>query len=151
MLYCARLEELIPKLASVSANESVILFFGLEKTHFTAEFRFADSYAADYPNPNLEAGLMADFADSACFRSSSLSTTRLPSANEPGEAPSKPRLRSGQPASIKKIVLLFLLFLVSQCWQAGFSKASDIPAGRLLNPQGSVGVLPAGKASWEEA
>ena len=151
MLYCARLEELVPKLASISANESVIFFFGLEKTHFTAEFRFADSLAADGPNPNLEAMLMIDLADSACFRGAILSTTRLPSADESGEAPFKPRLRSGRPASIKKIVLLFLLLLVSQCWQAGFSKASDIPAGRLLNPQGSVGVLPAGKASWEEA
>gem|GEM_PF-3363347 len=31
VLYCARLEELIPKLVSILANESVILFFGLEK------------------------------------------------------------------------------------------------------------------------
>ena len=60
--------------------------------------------------------------------------------------------RSGsRPASIWKIVLPFLLFLVVQCCQAGFSRASDVPAGRLINPQGSVAVLPSGNVSWEEA
>jgi len=60
--------------------------------------------------------------------------------------------RSGSwPASIWKIVLPFLLFLVVQCCQAGFSRASDVPAGRLINPQGSVAVLPSGNVSWEEA
>ncbi len=94
---------------------------------------------------------MADFADSACSRGSILSPTRLKSANKPGEVPSKPRLRSGRPASVNKTVLLFLFFVVFQCCRAGFSKASDIPAGRLINPQGFVAILLAGKASWEEA
>jgi len=110
--------------------------------------RFADSFAADRSNPNPEAALMAD---SACFRGSILSIMRLQSANEPGEVPSKPRLRSGRPASMKRIVLLFLLLVVFQCWQVGFSITSDVPVGRLINPQGSVAVLAAGKASWEEA
>ena len=52
---------------------------------------------------------------------------------------------------MKKKVLLFLFIVVFQCCQAGFSGASDIPAGRLINPQGSVAVLSSGNVSWEEA
>ncbi len=52
---------------------------------------------------------------------------------------------------MSKTVLAFLLFVLFQCCHAGFSSASDIPAGRLINPQGSVTVLPSEKVSWEEA
>ena len=52
---------------------------------------------------------------------------------------------------MKKAALLFLLFSVFQFWHNGFSMASDTPAGRLIDFQGSVSVLPAGRASWEEA
>ena len=53
--------------------------------------------------------------------------------------------------SIGKMALAFLLFWVVQCCQAGLAGASDIPVGRLLNPQGAVAVLPSGNVSWEEA
>ncbi len=52
---------------------------------------------------------------------------------------------------VKKTVLLFLFCVIFQCCQASFSHASDIPAGRLIDFQGSVAVLPEGKAYWEEA
>jgi tetratricopeptide (TPR) repeat protein len=94
---------------------------------------------------------MVDFCDSTGFRDSILCPINLKPGKKRGEAPFKHRLRSGRSASIKKIVLLFLLFLIFQCCQASFSHASDIPVGRLINPQGSVTVLPATKASWEEA
>jgi tetratricopeptide (TPR) repeat protein len=52
---------------------------------------------------------------------------------------------------MKKRVLVLLFFVVFLCLAAGLSSASDIPAGRLINPQGSVAVLSTGKASWEGA
>ena len=52
---------------------------------------------------------------------------------------------------MKKAVLLFLFFAVLQFCESGFSSASEIPAGRLISFQGSVVILPGGKASWEEA
>jgi tetratricopeptide (TPR) repeat protein len=94
---------------------------------------------------------MADFSDSKGFRDSIFCQIRLKPGNKGGEAPCEYRLRSGRPTSIKKIILLFLLFLVFMCWKAGFPNASDVPVGRLINPQGSVTVLPSGEASWEEA
>ncbi len=54
-------------------------------------------------------------------------------------------------ASMTKAVILFLFHAVFQCCVPGHSSASDIPAGRLIDFQGSVAVLPEGKASWEEA
>jgi tetratricopeptide (TPR) repeat protein len=52
---------------------------------------------------------------------------------------------------MKKMVLLFVFFVIFQFCRAGFSNASDIPAGRLINPQGSVAVLASGQPSWEGA
>src|SRR5208337_3055215 len=115
-----------------------------------SRFAAAASFTADGPNPNLETSLMADSTDSACVRRSILSPTRPQISNVSGEAPFKLRLRSVRSSSVKKTVLLFLFFVIFQCCRAGFSSASDIPAGRLINPQGLVAVLPSGQASWEE-
>jgi len=115
-----------------------------------SRFAAAASFTADGPNPNLETSLMADSTDSACVRRSILSPTRPQISNVSGEAPFKLRLRSVRTSSVKKTVLLFLFFVIFQCCRAGFSSASDIPAGRLINPQGLVAVLPSGQASWEE-
>ncbi len=52
---------------------------------------------------------------------------------------------------IGKMALAVFLFWAVQCCQAGLARASDIPVGRLLNPQGSVAVLSSGNTSWEEA
>jgi tetratricopeptide (TPR) repeat protein len=93
---------------------------------------------------------MADFSDSTGFRDAIVCPIRLKPGNKRGEAPCEHRLRFGRPV-VRKIAFLFVLFLVFRCWQAGLLRASDVPVGRLINPQGSVAVLPAGKASWEEA
>ena len=55
------------------------------------------------------------------------------------------------PHKFRKIVLSFLFFAVLLNCRAIFCGASEIPVGRLINPQGSVGVLPFEKVSWEEA
>ncbi len=94
---------------------------------------------------------MASYDGLPCSRDSIFYLIGLQSGNERDEAPSEHRFRSGRPASIKKIVPLFLLFLVFLCCRTGLLNASDIPAGRLINPQGSVTVLPTGNASWEAA
>ncbi len=60
------------------------------------------------------------------------------------------RLRSVT-SSMKKMVLLFLFFAIFQCCRSGFCGASDMPVGRLINPQGSVSVLASGEASWQGA
>jgi tetratricopeptide (TPR) repeat protein len=73
------------------------------------------------------------------------------SANEPGAVLQKPRLGSRRPEWVKKAVPLFLLFVIFQCFRGDFSIASDIPVGRLINPQGAVSVLASDKAGWEEA
>lgn len=53
---------------------------------------------------------------------------------------------------MKKTILLLFPFLATfNFCPLDSGRAAEIPAGRLLNPQGSVGVLPAGKATWEEA
>jgi tetratricopeptide (TPR) repeat protein len=57
----------------------------------------------------------------------------------------------GDFAPVKRSTLLLPLFLLLLCCPAGFCGTSDIPVGRLINPQGLVGVLPSGKLSWEEA
>jgi tetratricopeptide (TPR) repeat protein len=94
---------------------------------------------------------LASYDGLPCSRDSIFYLIGLQSGNERDEAPSEHRFRSGRPASIKKIVPLFLLFLVFLCCRTGLLNASDIPAGRLINPQGSVTVLPTGNASWEAA
>ncbi len=86
---------------------------------------------------------MYDFACRARFVGSVLCPTRPQGAFEPA-------LRSGRLTLIKRVVLLFLLFVGFQSWQAGLSSASNVPVGWLINPQGSVVVLASGKASWEE-
>jgi tetratricopeptide (TPR) repeat protein len=53
--------------------------------------------------------------------------------------------------SPKKLLLPPYLFALFICCIAGFSRASDILVCRLLNPQGTVSVLPSGKDSWEGA
>ena len=51
---------------------------------------------------------------------------------------------------LNKVLLFFALFPVFLSCAEGFSRASDIVACRLINPQGSVNVLPSGVTSWEE-
>jgi tetratricopeptide (TPR) repeat protein len=103
------------------------------------------------PNPNIEAAAVADFAGSACFIDSVFFQPGCRAQMSPVRLSSKPPLRSGAPASVRKTVLLFLLFVFLECCRAGFSNASDIPAGRLISLQGSVAVLASGVASWEAA
>jgi len=54
-------------------------------------------------------------------------------------------------ALMKKAALLFLFFPALYFCPADFAIASDIPAARLINTEGSVAVLPATKDSWEGA
>jgi tetratricopeptide (TPR) repeat protein len=53
------------------------------------------------------------------------------------------------PHEFRKLVLLSLLFAVLLNCRATLCGAAEDPVGRLINPQGSVGVLSAGKSSWE--
>jgi len=60
-------------------------------------------------------------------------------------------LTSGWREPLKQTVFAFLCLVFCLCMQAGLSNASEIPVGHLINPQGSVAVLPTGKSSWEAA
>jgi tetratricopeptide (TPR) repeat protein len=50
----------------------------------------------------------------------------------------------------KTLLLFFAFFSVFLFCAEGFSRASDILVCRLINPQGSVNVLPTGMTSWEQ-
>ncbi len=107
------------------------------------------SFTANRLNIPSTGSALPDFCDPSGFNHTIVCPAVMQPANRRGTGSEH---RSGSwPASIWKIVLPFLLFLVVQCCHAGFSRASDVPAGRLINPQGSVAVLPSGNVSWEEA
>lgn len=65
----------------------------------------------------------------------------------------RPKVRSGRWISmlVNTMVLLVLIFPVLPGYFSDPAHASDVPVGRLLNPQGTVGVLPSGREAWEEA
>jgi tetratricopeptide (TPR) repeat protein len=52
---------------------------------------------------------------------------------------------------LKRTVLLPFFFAFLLWCQSNISRASDIPAGRLVSYQGDVAILPEGKTSWEGA
>lgn len=106
--------------------------------------------AFNSPTADFLDTLMAAFANSCRFCSIFYSAGPQ-SANQSGRIPSKSLTSPGPPSSVIKTVLTFLLFMVFLCCPASFCAASDVPVGRLINPQGSVAVLASGAVSWEEA
>ena len=94
---------------------------------------------------------MAALSESACSRDPSFPPTGPHFTKGPDNVPFKSRPQSERFTPVKKTVLLLLFLLAFQFCRAGFSGASDSPVGRLINPQGSVAVLPSGSVSWEEA
>jgi tetratricopeptide (TPR) repeat protein len=77
-----------------------------------------------------------------------LRSTRRQGRNAPGKPHVKPRILSGPP---KAFLLLLFVFVFFQSSHPRISCASDIPVGRLVNPQGSVDILPFERVSWEAA